>query len=220
MVKKLRNYLLAGLIVLLPAAVTIYIFRGLFQFIDGLAGNMLAIITNRHIPGLGVIIIFLLILSAGLLTTNIIGRSLVGFWENIIFKIPLVNSTYRLVKQVVEAIGSDRDAFQRVVLLEWPRKGLYVIGFVTGETKGEVQEKTVEDVLNVFIVTTPNPTTGFLHLVPKNEVIPLEMSVEDGLKMVISGGIVTPNLNPESNGKQEVKALVPENKTLKIKWKS
>jgi uncharacterized membrane protein len=222
-VKKLRNYLLAGLIVLLPAVVTIYIFWWLFQFIDGLAGSMLALFTNRRIPGLGFVIIFALVLGTGLLTTNIIGRSLVSFWENLIFKIPLVSSTYKMIKQVVEAIGADQEAFQRVVLLEWPRKGVYVIGFVTGETRGEVQEKTVEDVLNVFIVTTPNPTTGFLHLVPKSEVIPLDMSVEDGLKMVISGGIVTPDYHGETTGNPDREVNFWNKKagaTPKVKWRT
>jgi uncharacterized membrane protein len=105
----------------------------------------------------------------------------------------MINKIYGAIKEVSNAfLGQDRGTFRKVVLVECPRKGMYAIGFVTSEVKGEAQMKTEETVVNVFVPSTPNPTTGFLLLVPKEQVIPLDMSVEDGLKMIVSGGIVTP----------------------------
>lgn len=220
MLKKIRNYLITGLVVILPTGLTLYLLWWLFQFVDGLAGNYVAFYLGYRIPGLGILIIFLLLLGAGLLTQNILGRYLLGIWEKLIAHIPLVNSVYNTIKQTLEIIWQQEQerekGFQRVVLFEYPRKGSYALGFVTGEAKGEVQLKTKERVLNVFLPTTPNPTSGYLLLIPARDVIPLEMTVEDGLKMIISGGFVTPKY--EEPGGEITPRLMEGTGRGKDKW--
>jgi uncharacterized membrane protein len=146
-----------------------------------------------HIPGLGLIFVVILVFAVGLLTRNIVGRKIVHLGENIVERIPLVRILYAGVKQLLETIFLQKtDAFKRVALVEYPRRGTYVIGFITGESKGEVQDKTDKNMINVFIPTTPNPTSGFYMLVPDDELVVLNMSVEDAFKLIISGGIVSP----------------------------
>lgn len=134
---------------------------------------------------------FLIILLVGILTTNIFGKKLLQLGETIVEKIPFVRTIYRGTKQVVVSFANaDTNSFKKVVLIEFPRKGLHALGFVTGETKGEVQVHTTGTVINVFVPTTPNPTSGFLIFTPIEEVQEINMSIEDGIKYVISGGIV------------------------------
>lgn len=122
-----------------------------------------------------------------------IGRFFVRIWESLLARMPVIRSVYSALKQIFETVLAQQStAFRQVVLVEYPRRGTWALGFVSGVSKGEVQRLTKDDCINVFLPTTPNPTSGFLLFVPKDDVIPLEMSVEDGLKMVISGGIVTP----------------------------
>jgi uncharacterized membrane protein len=145
-----------------------------------------------HIPGLGLIFVVILVLAVGLLTKNIVGRKIVRLGENIVERIPLVRILYAGVKQLLETIFLQKtDAFKRVGLVEYPRRGTYVIGFITGESKGEIQDKTDKNMMNVFIPTTPNPTSGFYILIPEDEVVMLNMTVEDAFKLIISGGIVS-----------------------------
>ena len=134
------------------------------------------------------------IISTGLFAANYVGKKLIGFGERIVVRIPLVRSIYLTVKQIVDAFmhGGKNMAFKRVVLIEYPRKGIYSIGFITAESNGEVQAKTKENVMSVFLPTTPNPTSGYLLFVPREDVVVLDMSVEDGLKLVVSGGIIAP----------------------------
>jgi len=146
-----------------------------------------------HIPGLGLILVVILVFVVGLLTRNIIGRKIVHLGENIVDRIPLVRVLYTGVKQLLEPLFLQKtNAFKRVALIEYPRRGVYVIGFITGESKGEVQNKTSKNMMNVFVPTTPNPTSGFYILIPEDEVVYLNMSVEDAFKLIISGGIVSP----------------------------
>ena len=146
-----------------------------------------------HIPGLGLILVVILVFVVGLLTRNFIGRKIVKLGENIVDRIPLVRILYTGVKQLLEPLFLQKtNAFKRVALIEYPRRGVHVIGFVTGESKGEVQSKTSKDMMNVFVPTTPNPTSGFYILIPEDEVVYLNMSVEDAFKLIISGGIVSP----------------------------
>jgi uncharacterized membrane protein len=150
-----------------------------------------------RIPGLGLILVIILIFAVGLLTRNLAGRKVVHFWENIVDRIPLVRIIYTGVKQLLEAFFLQKNqAFKRVALLEYPRRGIYVIGFITGESKGEIQSKISKNMINVFVPTTPNPTSGFYMLIPEDELIVLNMSVEDAFKLIISGGIFNP---PEKN---------------------
>ena len=145
------------------------------------------------IPGVGLIVLIVALIIIGALTRVLLGRTLVRLGEGLVNRMPVVRSVYGATKQIVETVlKSQSDAFRQVVLFEYPRRGSWAIGFVTGQTKGEVQNLTNDDVVNVFLPTTPNPTSGYLLFLPRREIIPLSMSVEEGIKMIISGGIVTP----------------------------
>ena len=196
MFKKIRTYFLSGILILLPVMMTFTMVLWIFHYVDNLfVAQLIRATTNidDNIPGLGIIFTMLLIIAVGALGTNLLGKKLIMFGETILHRIPLVNVIYRAVKQIVDAFASrDKNAFQRPVLVQYPRKGIWAIAFVTGETEGEVQYKTNDKVINVFLPTTPNPTSGFLLMVPKDDVIPLEMTVEEAVKMIISAGVVTP----------------------------
>ena len=194
----LKNYFFTGLLVILPIFITTYVILFLIRIMDAI----LKFIPVKylpdtylpfHIPGLGLIFVVILVFAVGLLARNIVGRKIVHLGENIVERIPLVRILYAGVKQLLETIFLQKtDAFKRVALVEYPRRGTYVIGFITGESKGEVQDKTDKNMINVFIPTTPNPTSGFYMLVPDDELVVLNMSVEDAFKLIISGGIVSP----------------------------
>ncbi len=193
--KKLQQIFLTGILTILPVFITFYLIHFLFTTLDGLIGGFLEeTILGRRLFGVGAISGLLLILLVGLLTTNLLGKKIIGWSEAIITKIPLIKKVYASIKQIIDAFSSQgKDAFKTVVLLEYPRQGIYVLGFVTGKARGEIQQKTTENLVNVFIPTTPNPTSGMLVFLPEESLIPLDLSVEDGLKMLISGGIATPN---------------------------
>lgn len=193
MVNKIKKYLVTGIIALLPAAASIYMLFIIIQFMDNIFAGILSTLLGKRIPGLGLIFTLAIILVAGFLASNYIGRAILRIGEFIICKIPILNNIYKTVKQIIDAFYSgDNKSFKEVIMIEYPRKGIYALGFLTGISKGEVQEKTCEDVINVFLPTTPNPTSGFLLFVPKKDVVFLDMSVEDGLKLIISGGVVVP----------------------------
>jgi len=194
----LKNYFLTGLLVILPISITVYVIWILIRGMDAIlkyipAKYLPETYLQIHIPGLGLILVVILVFVVGLLTRNIIGRKIVRLGENIVDRIPLVRVLYTGVKQLLEPLFLQKtNAFKRVALIEYPRRGVHVIGFVTGESKGEVQNKTSKNMMNVFVPTTPNPTSGFYILIPEDEVVSLNMSVEDAFKLIISGGIVSP----------------------------
>ncbi|KKM08602.1 hypothetical protein SY88_23050 [Clostridiales bacterium PH28_bin88] len=199
--KGLRKFFLTGIVVLLPLVVTIYVLVTTFRLMDGLLGGIIRVVVGHPLPGLGVLLTIGLVLLAGMVATNVIGKRLIAFMEHLVNRIPLVKSIYGATKQIIDAFSlQTSNAFQRVALVEYPRQGVYAVGFVTGNGMGEVQEKTAEEVINIFVPTTPNPTSGMLVLVPRKDVTFLEMSVEDGLKLIISGGVVTPKYNGQSQG--------------------
>lgn len=201
-VSTIRRYLIAGLLVWVPLVITGVVVKLLVDFMDG---SLLLLppawrpdtLLGFSIPGLGLILTFAIVLVTGMVVANLLGRKLVDFWEGVLARIPIVRSIYSAVKQVVETmfVGGG-DAFRKVLLVEYPRKGLWTIGFQTGAAIGEVQEKTAREVVTVFIPTTPNPTSGFIILVPREDAIELEMSVEDALKFVMSLGVVSPRPGP------------------------
>lgn len=177
----------------MPLGVTVFVLLALFRLLDNLLGPSFTLLLGTEVPGLGLIAGIVVILVVGALASNIVGRRVVEGFDWLMMRIPLARTIYSATKQFSDSILSqNRGAFKEAVLVEWPRPGLYSVGFVTGETRGEAQEKTKERVINVFIITTPNPTTGFLCLVPESQIIELEMSVEDALKLVVSAGIVVP----------------------------
>ena len=198
---KLKSYFLAGLLVVVPVAMTFLVVRWLVRFMDGLLISVLPEVLRPenlygiHVPGVGLLATLLLIVMVGVLVTNILGRSLVNFSESLVDRIPFVKGVYALFKQVVDTVlKRDRNAFRKVVLIEYPRKGLWAVAFVTGVSAGEVQLAVAKQLVNVFVPTTPNPTSGFYILVPEEELIPLTMTVEEAFKLIISGGMVTPPL--------------------------
>ncbi len=189
----LKKIFTTGLITLLPLGITIYVFYFIFNFLDKLLGGIFEKIFKFSVPGIGFAAGIILIFLVGFIASNLIGRKIISLWDALFQKIPLTRSIYSSAKQIIDAFTlQGKHAFQKVVLLEYPRKGLYVLGFVTGSSKGEVQEKTHESVVNIFIPTTPNPTSGMLILAPLKEVIEMEMTIEEGMKVIISGGLVAP----------------------------
>jgi len=200
--RRLRNIFITGILITVPVAFTLFILNFLFKLLDNLVvpwfiKTLIKIGTpipeDFRLPGLGLILIVLLIFVVGVLTQSFLGGKLVQLGEMIVDRIPVVRSIYTGAKQVVTTIAeADTKAFRKVVLVEFPRKGIYSLGFITGYTEGEVQELTNAKLVNVFVPTTPNPTSGFLVFVANEDIIELTMTVEDGIKFIISVGIVTP----------------------------
>ncbi|HEC28172.1 MAG TPA: DUF502 domain-containing protein [Gammaproteobacteria bacterium] len=208
MMPTLKKYLIAGILVWLPLGVTVLVIK---LFVD-LMDRILLLIPPEYtpeqvlgfsIPGLGVIISIAIILLTGMIAANLLGGKLVALWESILARIPLVRSIYSAVKQLTETLfSSSGQSFRKVLMIEYPRRGLWTLAFQTGTDVGEAQQKTGEDVVNVYVPTTPNPTSGFFLMVPKKDVIELDMSVDEGLKMIISMGVVVPGQKSVPNGKK------------------
>jgi uncharacterized membrane protein len=198
--KKIRAYFFTGLLVLIPLVLTIYIIWNLFLAIDGiLRGFVYTFVLEKfglrvvQVPGLGFITLILVIVFTGILTRNYFGRKIVNFGDSVVQRIPLINKVYNAIKQISYAFFSEkREVFKKAILFEYPRKGMYCIGFFTQDTRGTVQEVLEEDVVSVFLPTTPNPTSGFLLFVPKTDVIELDLTIEEALKLIISGGAIVP----------------------------
>jgi len=191
--RRLRRFFLTGIIVTLPAAATIYVLWLIFNFLDQIAGNAINTLLGRQIPGLGLAVMLVVVLGAGVLATNFVGRFFLNLWDKLMCNIPLVNPIYRTLKQMTEAFWrDDKKAFEKLVMLEYPRRGIYSLGFLTGPAAAEVNMRAARDMVNVFIPTTPNPTSGFLLMVPVEDVTLLDMPVEDGIKYIISAGVVGP----------------------------
>jgi len=190
---KIRNIFLAGILVIIPMSIPIFLFSFIFTRLDRIFSPLFKTLLGYNIPGLGLSMTVLIIFLAGLIATNFVGKKLVSLGEHLLNKIPLVRNIYQIAKQFLETITvPDRNSFRQVVLVQYPRKGIYSLGFITCDNQWEAQEATNEDLVNVFIPVTPNPTSGRLIIVPRDELIPLSISVEEGIKMVVSGGAVVP----------------------------
>lgn len=194
----LRKYILAGMVVWLPIIVTFVILRFIIDLLDQTISLIPRayqpeILLGTNIPGLGVILSLFLLVITGIIATNIIGQRLFVWSESILAKIPLVRTIYNTSKQVIQAMFSPNSkAFRKVLLVEYPRKGIYSIGFQTGVTTSSVREHIGKDLVSIFIPTTPNPTAGFIMMFPQSEVIELSMSVDEALKFIISLGMMQP----------------------------
>lgn len=202
---RIRAYFLAGVLIISPVAITLALAFWLINFVDS---NIVPLIPHQwnpdtylrqyfgvqvSIPGLGVLILFVVITLVGWLTAGYVGRMMVRVGENIVQRMPVVRSIYGAVKQIMETLFRNQSqAFRQAVLVEYPRRGLWTIAFVTGEPKGEVKSHLPGTLINIYVPTTPNPTSGFLLFVPREDIIFLSMTVEEAFKMVISGGIVVP----------------------------
>ena len=193
MFKQLRSIFLTGLFVLLPLIITLeLLFWGLRQA-DAIIGGMIATYFKTKIPGLGLGILLFFIIITGILARNYIGKKCIAFGERMLNKIPIFKSIYNITKQITGILSKkDQEAFRKVVLVEYPRKGIYSPGFLTGEAPFFTLEPDCSKMLSVFIPTVPNPTTGFLIFVPEAEVTILDMSIEDGFKLIISAGVIKP----------------------------
>ena len=198
MLKHLRRLLVTGLVFWVPLLITFFVIRFLIRFVDR---SLLLLppswrpeaLLGFNIPGLGVILAVGILLATGLFAANFMGRRLVELGDRIVTRIPLVRGIYSSSKQVAETLfGDSSTAFKRVLLVEYPRKGIWSMCFQTSEWVGEIQERTKDDVVCVFLPTTPNPTSGFLLFVPKHELVPLDMPVDEGLRMIISLGVAVP----------------------------
>jgi len=214
MMRRIRRYLIAGLLVWLPLYVTFF----LVKFFGGLMDRSIGLLPDNlqpeqwwgePLPGLGVALTILLIFVTGVLTANLVGRKVVGGWESLLERIPFVRSVYSAAKNFTEIVFSDSGvAFSKVLLVEYPRKGLYTLTFQTATQVGEIQARTGEDVVACFVPTTPNPTSGFIIVVPKKDVIELDMEVEEAVKLVMSLGVVIPKWNPDQT--RELPLKMPE----------
>ena len=201
--KWLRRYLITGLIVLVPIVITVLLIGWLVRASDRALALLPAAyqpdaLLGMHIPGLGVIIAILFIILVGILATNILGRRLLAWFDRLLARVPVIRSIYGAIKQLMEAVlGTGSQAFRRVVLVSFPQQGQWTLGFVTGPAKLPASADYPDNLMAVFVPTTPNPTSGWLLFVPENELTMLPMSVEEGLKMVISGGMLAPDVPAE-----------------------
>lgn len=190
--KRIRNYLVAGLFLVLPAFITGYLVWFIFNFADGLLGSLLERWVGRRIPGLGLAAFLLLLILAGLFGANYLGKRIIRRIERWLARIPLVGGIYGTTRQFAEALAApEKGVFRRVVRVEYPRTGLYSLGFLTGEPPASVNLEG-KRLFNVFIPTVPNPTTGFLIHVPEENLSYLPMGVDEGLRLIISAGVVKP----------------------------
>jgi len=183
-----RNKLVAGTLALIPVVITFFFLKAFVGFFDSIINPLLEPYLGFRIPGLGLIISLLAIYLLGLFITNILGRSLLKLLEKWLNYIPLVRTVYQTSKQIASAFSLTQTGFERVVFVEYPRTGAWTLGFVTGQSKG----KDGTDFIHLFLPTTPNPTSGWALFVPEDDVIPSEMTVEQGLKTLISGGAIAP----------------------------
>jgi uncharacterized membrane protein len=196
---RLRNWFFAGVLVTAPIGITIYVAWAVIAWIDQTVAGSLPAPFNPNtylpvdVPGVGLITLMAGLTLIGFLTANLLGRVLVRWGERIVAQMPVVRSLYAAVKQILESVlGSTSTSFREVVLVEYPRREMWTLGLIIGETYGEIQEKTGQKLYNVYLPTTPNPTSGYLVFLPREQMIHLDMSVEDCMKMIVSGGLVTP----------------------------
>ena len=200
---RVRNYFLTGLIVTAPVGITITLALWVVNWIDGKivplipqGYNPQLLLQNYvgiHIPGIGLVVVLIGLTLIGFVAAGLVGRVMVRTGETLLNRMPIIRSVYGALKQIFETVlRSSSRSFREVALIEYPRRGIWAIGFITTKTTGEVQNDISEDVVNVFLPTTPNPTSGFLLFVPRKDLVVLNMSVEEAIKMIVSAGIVTP----------------------------
>jgi uncharacterized membrane protein len=190
--RRLRRYFFTGLIVLLPVVVSIFVLWKLFSGLDLILGRYVELLVGQRIPGVGLVALVLIIIAIGAVASNYIGKRLIRAGEGIVARIPVLRWIYRTTKQLFSALLEERStSFRKVVLVNFPRKGTYSMAFQTAESAGVVEDAVGRRLVSVFLPTTPNPTSGYFLLVPEDEVIPLTISVNEGLRYIISAGALT-----------------------------
>ncbi len=211
---RLRTYFFAGILITAPVSLTIYLAWLFISFVDERVFGLLPPDYNPEaympffIPGLGLLVVLVGLTLIGALTAGFLGRAARQVFDAILNRLPVIRSLYSAINQIMETVLANKSsAFRECVLIEYPRKGIWTLGFITGTTRGEIQDLTADTLINVFVPTTPNPTSGFLLFVPEQDVVRLKMPIEDGLKLVISGGMVTP---PGPKGEMQPATPMPE----------
>lgn len=213
---RIRNYFLTGLIICAPLAITAYLTWSFIMWVDGWVKPYVPRIYNPDtylpftVPGFGLLAALIFITVVGFLTANIIGRTLLRYGESLLDRMPIVRNIYKVLKQIFETVLAEQsNSFKQAGLIEYPRKGVWSIVFLASDTKGEVGyrlEEAGQESVAVFVPTTPNPTSGFLLFVDRCEIVPLEMSVEDAAKMIVSAGLVAPKYEPKIKALPDVEA--------------
>lgn len=190
---KLKAYFITGLIIVLPVLITLFVVVAILKFIDNILGKYINTLLGIHIFGLGILVFVIISLLIGMFAVNFLGKRIFPFFENLFIRIPLVHKIYPATKQMIKFLLSDKkQSFKSVVMVEYPRLGVYSIGFVTNEGLKQAQNRAEVELLSIFIPSTPSPLTGFFILAPRSEVKYLDISIEEGLKLIVSGGIVNP----------------------------
>jgi len=195
--KNLRNYFISGLLFWIPLGLTIVVIKFFLELVNNivpakyLPENLFNL--GASIPGSGILWVILIIVVTGVLVSNYIGNKLVQLWEKLLNKIPGFRGIYKALKQLSDTVfSSTGNSFKKALLVQYPRKGMWTIAFQTGDYHGEVEDKIGQEIVNIYVPTTPNPTSGFFIMIPKDEVIELDMSVDEAFKLIISTGVVTP----------------------------
>ena len=203
--RSLKTYLLTGILVTTPLAITVYLASELIRFIDNSVSGLIPPKYNPEtylpygVPGLGIVVLVLSLILIGMLSSGFLGSFVLQIMNKTISKMPVVSGLYTALKKIMETVigNGNTSAFRQAVLVQYPRKGLWTIAFITGEVYSKVQKNVKQKLVSIYVPTTPNPTSGFLIFVPQTEAIPLDISVEDAWKIIISTGIVTPD-NPDT----------------------
>ncbi|BAS67980.1 DUF502 domain-containing protein [Bathymodiolus septemdierum thioautotrophic gill symbiont] len=195
--KRLRNYFISGLLFWIPLALSVIVVKFFLQFVDNiipvqyLPKSLLNV--THDIPGLGIMLILIIMLITGALVNNFIGRQLLALWDKFLNHIPGFRGIYNALKQLSDTVLSPSgNSFKKALLVEYPRKGMWTIAFQTGDYQGEVSKKIGKEIVNIYVPTTPNPTSGFFIMLPKDDVIELDMNVDEAFKLIISTGVVKP----------------------------
>ncbi len=191
---RLRNYLFAGILVTAPVSITFYLTWSVVTWVDDAVARVLPVNMPGNLPGFGLIILGGALIFIGFLTANFLGRSMIRLGERLLARTPIIRSIYGSVKQVLETVFKDQSgAFREVVLVEFPRTGAWTMALVAGRPDGELRDKLPEDMVTVYVPTSPNPTSGYLLFVPRADTIRVDMTVDECLRMVLSGGLATPS---------------------------
>ena len=196
--KRLRNYFISGLLFWIPLSLSVIVIKFFLELIDSFIPQKYlpeALFNlDTTIPGSGIILVLLVILITGVMVTNILGRKVVALWERVLNKIPGFRNIYNVLKKVSDTVfNTSTESFRKAFLIQYPSKGIWVIAFQSGNYRGEAESIIGEEIMNLFVPTTPNPTSGFFILIAKKDAFELDMSVEEAFKLVISAGVVTPN---------------------------
>jgi uncharacterized membrane protein len=197
-VKRLRNYFISGLLFWVPLALSVIVIKFSLEFINKLIPTKYLPETlfnlNTDFPGSGIVLVLIIILITGVIVSNFLGRKLVALWEKILNKIPGFRNVYKVLKKVSDTVfNSSTESFRKAFLIQYPSKGIWVIAFQSGDYKGEAESIIGEEMINLFVPTTPNPTSGFFVMMPIKDAFELDMSVEEAFKIVISAGVVSPD---------------------------